>query len=181
MNIVVQPPTPTDPHSLAEALDSLCVENHAGSPTPGGGDADATAHSDAAPIVGDSSTDTDDDEEFYDSRENLDEAVVARGGGGGGEEGGRETEIDPDLRKRIVEQVEFYFSDDNIMKDKFLLKHIWRNKQGYVSIKLLSSFKRVKALTKDWQVVCKALRSSDILEVSESSTKVICSVTNSVE
>jgi la-related protein 6 len=50
-------------------------------------------------------------------------------------------------------QVEFYFSDANITKDKFLLKHVKRNKEGFVSLKLISSFKRVKHLTKDWRQV----------------------------
>ena len=50
-------------------------------------------------------------------------------------------------------QVEFYFSDANICKDKFLLKHVKRNKEGFVSLKLISSFKRIKHLTKDWRQV----------------------------
>jgi len=53
----------------------------------------------------------------------------------------------------IAEQVEFYFSDANITKDKFLLKHVKRNKEGFVSLKLVASFKRVKHLTKDWRQV----------------------------
>ena len=48
-------------------------------------------------------------------------------------------------------QVEFYFSDANITRDKFLLKHVRRNKEGFVSLKLVASFKRVKHLTKDWR------------------------------
>ncbi len=55
--------------------------------------------------------------------------------------------------EEIVEQVEFYFSNVNITKDKFLLKHVKRNKEGYVSLKLISSFKRVKHLCKDWRQV----------------------------
>ena len=53
-----------------------------------------------------------------------------------------------DLIKKIVDQVEFYFSDENILKDAFLLKHVRRNKQGFVSLKLITSFKRIKSLTK---------------------------------
>ncbi len=60
---------------------------------------------------------------------------------------------DDDLCVQIVQQVEFYFSDANISKDKFLLKHVKRNKEGFVSLKLISSFKRVKHLTKDWRQV----------------------------
>merc|ERR1711997_1187688 len=78
-----------------------------------------------------------------------------------------------DLCEKIVTQVEFYFSDANITKDKFLLKHVKRNKEGFVSLKLISSFKRVKNLTKDWRQVAEAIeRKSVRLEVNDVKTKV---------
>ena len=55
---------------------------------------------------------------------------------------------DPQLVRRIVSQVEFYLSDENLAKDAFLLKHVQKNKMGFVSIKLLTSFKKVGWL---WQ------------------------------
>lgn len=64
-------------------------------------------------------------------------------------------------------QVEFYFSDENIVKDAFLLKHVKRNKEGFVSLKLISSFKRVKHLSKDWRVVAFALAKSEKLQINE--------------
>ncbi|XP_060527316.1 la-related protein 6 [Cylas formicarius] len=76
-----------------------------------------------------------------------------------------------ELADKIVQQVEFYFSDANITKDAFLLKHVKRNKEGYVSLKLISSFKRVKHLTKDWRVVAHALARSEKLEINELGTK----------
>lgn len=76
-----------------------------------------------------------------------------------------------ELADKIVAQVEFYFSDPNITKDAFLLKHVKRNKEGYVSLKLISSFKRVKHLTKDWRVVADALSRSTKLEINEAGTK----------
>ena len=79
---------------------------------------------------------------------------------------------DDDLKERIIKQVEFYFSDANILKDAFLLKHVRRNKQGYVSLKLITSFKKVKSLTKDYRVVAFGLRQSNQLEVNEEGTKV---------
>lgn len=80
---------------------------------------------------------------------------------------------DDDLCEKIVTQVEFYFSDANITKDKFLLKHVKRNKEGFVSLKLISSFKRVKHLTKDWRQVAEAIeRKSNRLEVNDLKTKV---------
>lgn len=79
---------------------------------------------------------------------------------------------DDELKDRIIKQVEFYFSDANILKDAFLLKHVRRNKQGFVSIKLITSFKKVKSLTKDYRVVAYSLRHSDKLEVNEEGRKV---------
>jgi len=83
------------------------------------------------------------------------------------------TEPDDDLCEKITQQVEFYFSDANITKDKFLLKHVKRNKEGFVSLKLISSFKRVKHLTKDWRQVAFAIKKcSKLLEVNDLETKV---------
>ena len=77
-----------------------------------------------------------------------------------------------ETRDKIIHQVEFYFSDANILKDAFLLKHVRRNKQGFVSIKLITSFKKMKSLTKDYRVVAYSLRQSDKLEVNEEGKKV---------
>ncbi|KAM8795092.1 la-related protein 6-like [Eudromia elegans] len=79
---------------------------------------------------------------------------------------------DPQLVRRIVSQVEFYLSDENLAKDAFLLKHVQKNKLGFVSIKLLTSFKKVKYLTRDWRLTLYALRFSELLEVNEEGTKV---------
>lgn len=89
--------------------------------------------------------------------------------------GQKEAEFVPptdEQRDRIIKQVEFYFSDANILKDAFLLKHVRRNKMGYVSLKLITSFKKMKSLTKDYRVVAYSLRQSDLLEVNEEGKKV---------
>ncbi|KAM7134602.1 la-related protein 6-like [Macrochelys suwanniensis] len=79
---------------------------------------------------------------------------------------------DVQLIRRIVSQVEFYLSDENLSKDAFLLKHVQKNKLGFVSIKLLTSFKKVKYLTRDWRITLYALQFSELLEVNEEGTKV---------
>ncbi|NWT01441.1 LARP6 protein, partial [Mionectes macconnelli] len=79
---------------------------------------------------------------------------------------------DPQLVRRIVSQVEFYLSDENLARDAFLLKHVQKNKMGFVSIKLLTSFKKVKYLTRDWQLTLYALKFSELLEVNKEGTKV---------
>lgn len=81
------------------------------------------------------------------------------------------TPPDDELADKICAQVEFYFSDENIIKDAFLLKHVKRNKEGYVSLKLITSFKKVKHLSKDWRVVGAALARSKKLEINPQGTK----------
>ncbi|XP_063772770.1 la-related protein 6-like [Pseudophryne corroboree] len=80
----------------------------------------------------------------------------------------------PDMKliRKIVSQVEYYLSDENLSHDAFLLKHVQKNKMGFVSIKLLSSFKKIRSLTRDWRKTLYALQFSDILEVNFEETKV---------
>uniref|UniRef100_A0A673LJ83 La ribonucleoprotein 6, translational regulator b n=1 Tax=Sinocyclocheilus rhinocerous TaxID=307959 RepID=A0A673LJ83_9TELE len=65
-----------------------------------------------------------------------------------------------------------YLSDENLADDAFLLKHVQRNKMGYVSLKLLTSFKKIRDLTRDWRTTLVAARTSPQLEVNEMETKV---------
>lgn len=79
--------------------------------------------------------------------------------------------VSADLQQKIIEQVEWYFSDENLLKDSFLMKHIHRNKQGLVSLKLVASFRKVKSLTKDWRVVQACLMHSSVLELNAEANK----------
>ena len=83
-----------------------------------------------------------------------------------------ESEDEESLMERARKQVEWYFSDENLQKDSFLMKHITRNKQGYVSLKLVASLRKVKSITKDWKIVLTAVQSSTLLQVNEEGTKV---------
>lgn len=68
--------------------------------------------------------------------------------------------------------MDFYFSDANILKDSFLLKHVRRNKEGFVNLKLITSFKKMKTLTRDYRVVAFSLRRhSKIMVVNEDGNK----------
>nr|XP_056721896.1 la-related protein 6 [Euleptes europaea] len=82
------------------------------------------------------------------------------------------TPPDHELIVKLVAQIEYYFSDENLEKDAFLLKHVRRNKMGYVSVKLLTSFKKVKHLTRDWRTTSYALKYSEVLELNEDNRKV---------
>ena len=80
---------------------------------------------------------------------------------------------DAEVLSRIVLQVESYFSDDNLIRDEFMVKNLRRNKGGYINLKLVTSFRRVKAITKDWRVVAHAIQiGSEKLEINENGTKV---------
>lgn len=86
-----------------------------------------------------------------------------------------ETLNDPpneEMKKKIISLVEYYFSDESILKDAFLLKHVRRNRLGFVSIKLITSFKKMKTLTKDYRVVAYSLKGSEKLELNDECSKV---------
>ncbi|XP_053573521.1 la-related protein 6 [Bombina bombina] len=95
----------------------------------------------------------------------------------GGENDGDELDQDwkppdPELVQKLILQIEYYLSDENLEKDAFLLKHVRRNKMGFVSVKLLTSFKKVKHLTRDWRTTAYALRYSNVLELNEDNRKI---------
>lgn len=47
--------------------------------------------------------------------------------------------------------------DDNFVKDVFLFKYVCCNKEGYVNLKFIMLFKKVKMLIKDYRVVVEVL------------------------
>lgn len=79
---------------------------------------------------------------------------------------------DEDTASSILKMVEYYLSDDNILKDPFLLKHVRRNKEGYVSVKLLASFRKVRSLCRNWKAVAHSIQKSKLLALNVDGTKV---------
>jgi len=77
-----------------------------------------------------------------------------------------------EILNKLLAQAEFYFSDSNVLKDKFLMKNIQKNKGGFVSVKLLSSFRRMQAVSKDWRDLAYTLRNSNKLELNEAGNKI---------
>ncbi|KAF7724762.1 La ribonucleoprotein domain member 1 [Apophysomyces ossiformis] len=68
------------------------------------------------------------------------------------------------LKVYILQQIEYYFSIDNLCKDLFLRGQM--DAQGYVDLKLLANFNRVKGLTTDMSLILEALQQSELLELS---------------
>ncbi|TVU48338.1 hypothetical protein EJB05_07972 [Eragrostis curvula] len=70
--------------------------------------------------------------------------------------------IDP-VRKELLEQIEYYFSDDNLCKDIFLRQHM--DDQGWVSLSLIAGFRQVKKLTNNIQFILETIMLSTTVEV----------------
>uniref|UniRef100_A0A1A8JD31 La-related protein 7 n=1 Tax=Nothobranchius kuhntae TaxID=321403 RepID=A0A1A8JD31_NOTKU len=76
------------------------------------------------------------------------------------------------LLSDIKKQVEFWFGDVNLYKDRFLKKLIDESDKGYVDISVLTSFSRMKKLTTDTKLIARALRNSSVVELNLEGTKV---------
>uniref|UniRef100_A0A0D9W1M7 HTH La-type RNA-binding domain-containing protein n=1 Tax=Leersia perrieri TaxID=77586 RepID=A0A0D9W1M7_9ORYZ len=68
-----------------------------------------------------------------------------------------------DHRAKLLKQIEFYFSKDNLCSDVYLRKNM--DDQGWVDIALIAGFKKVKASTDDLQYIKDTIQSSSILEM----------------
>jgi la-related protein 1 len=68
-------------------------------------------------------------------------------------------------QETIMHQVEYYFSEDNLVKDLFLRKKM--DKKGWVKLELVLSFNKVKELKADYKSLIQAIRTSTKLELSE--------------
>ena len=77
-----------------------------------------------------------------------------------------------DIYFRICELVEYYLSDEHLINDVFLLKHVTKHKEGYVSLKLLANYKKIKKMKKDWTTLSEALKYSTKLNLNSEKTKI---------
>ncbi|KAM8969918.1 la-related protein 7-like isoform 2-T2 [Sarcophilus harrisii] len=72
----------------------------------------------------------------------------------------------------IAKQVDFWFGDANLHKDRFLREQIEKSRDGYVDISLLVSFNKMKKLTTDGKLIARALKSSSVVELDLEGTRV---------
>uniref|UniRef100_A0A8C4SBQ8 La-related protein 7 n=1 Tax=Erpetoichthys calabaricus TaxID=27687 RepID=A0A8C4SBQ8_ERPCA len=71
----------------------------------------------------------------------------------------------------VKKQVEFWFGDVNLHKDKFLKEQLEKSRDGYVDISLLTTFNRMKKLTTDVKLISRAVRNSTVIELNLDGTK----------
>lgn len=72
----------------------------------------------------------------------------------------------------IAKQVDFWFGDANLHKDRFLREQIEKSRDGYVDISLLVSFNKMKKLTTDGKLIARALKSSSVVELDLEGTRI---------
>ncbi|XP_045212248.2 la-related protein 7-like isoform X2 [Mercenaria mercenaria] len=74
---------------------------------------------------------------------------------------------------KIREQMEFYFSDSNLHKDRFLKKSIDETSDGYIALDVFLTFNKIKRLTGKVEVVADALhQKSNFLQLNPEKTHV---------
>ncbi|XP_065855919.1 la-related protein 1C [Euphorbia lathyris] len=70
---------------------------------------------------------------------------------------------DIQLHSKIVHQIDYYFSNENLIRDTFLRQNM--DDQGFVPVKLIAGFNKVSYLTDNIQLILDAIRNSTIVEV----------------
>ncbi|XP_068611818.1 la-related protein 7 [Brachionichthys hirsutus] len=101
------------------------------------------------------------------------------GDAGTAENKSKDKEMEKKKRSRVKQlmgdvkkQVEFWFGDVNLHKDRFLRKLIDESDDGYVDISVLADFNRMKKLTTDAKLIARALNKSAVVEVDLEGNKV---------
>jgi len=79
-------------------------------------------------------------------------------------------DIDSQNATKLKNQIEFYFSDSNYPKDKFLREKAAEN-DGYIPITVLTTFPRVKNLSTDVDYIKAVLQTSGEVEVKDDMVK----------
>eukprot|EP00177_Eucheuma_denticulatum_P002697 GFKZ01004845.1.p1 GENE.GFKZ01004845.1~~GFKZ01004845.1.p1 ORF type:complete len:384 (+),score=82.74 GFKZ01004845.1:199-1350(+) len=78
---------------------------------------------------------------------------------------------DKDL-SAIRRQLEFYFSDSNLPRDKFLRAKTEENEEGFVDIEVLLTFSRLKSLSASATSIAAAVADSTLLALNSDSTRI---------
>lgn len=74
--------------------------------------------------------------------------------------------------KKLREQLEFYFSDSNYARDKFMIARASEN-DGYIPISVLMTFKRLQTLEPTIDQIREAIKGSTIIEMKDESLRKI--------
>lgn len=77
------------------------------------------------------------------------------------------------LEQDIIRQIEYYFSENNLRRDKFLISKVAESDDGWVEISVLLTFNRLKTISDDASAIAEAVKKSNhgTVQVSEDNTK----------
>ncbi|XP_071702391.1 la-related protein 1C-like [Rutidosis leptorrhynchoides] len=67
------------------------------------------------------------------------------------------------LHADIVKQIDYYFSNENLVRDTFLRRNM--DEQGWVPVSLIAGFNKVSSLTNDIQLILGVMQTSTLVEV----------------
>ncbi|XP_076042363.1 lupus La protein homolog B-like [Oratosquilla oratoria] len=78
-----------------------------------------------------------------------------------------------ELEGKIIKQIEYYFGDYNLPRDKFLQEEIKKD-DGWIPLETMTKFKRLASLTTDHDAIVVALKKSttDLMEIHEDKQKI---------
>ncbi|KAF6004584.1 hypothetical protein F1559_004513 [Cyanidiococcus yangmingshanensis] len=79
---------------------------------------------------------------------------------------------DATLEEKLRTQVEFYFSDSNLPRDKFLRSRVEADPGGYVDLQLIVTFKRMREANATVATVAEAVAGSELVELSADKLRV---------
>lgn len=76
------------------------------------------------------------------------------------------------LFKSIRDQMEFYFSDANLRKDRYMNELVQKDKERYVDLEVFLTFHKIRALTADVKDIGGAIATSELLQMDEERKRV---------
>jgi len=81
--------------------------------------------------------------------------------------------VTSDLESKIIRQIEYYFGDHNLSRDKFLQEEIKKD-EGWIPLEVMLKFNRLAQMSKEAEVIAGAVAksTSGLLEVHEDKSKI---------
>ncbi|XP_071859924.1 la autoantigen-like [Bombus fervidus] len=76
-----------------------------------------------------------------------------------------------ELLEKIKNQIEFYFGDVNMQRDKFLIEQT-KLDEGWIPMTIMLNFKLLASMSRDIDVILEAIKLSELMEISEDRKKI---------
>ncbi|KAL8571345.1 hypothetical protein ACOMHN_064478 [Nucella lapillus] len=76
------------------------------------------------------------------------------------------------ILQQLKSQMDFYFGDSNLSKDRFMKQKIDKDPEGYVPLSVFMNFSKIKEVATSQEMLVKAVKFSTMLQVSEDGAKV---------